>query len=60
MVSNGMLKSKDYLNTDIYSNEDFRNVIASSTLMTSGLLEGAQKILNDYDKLLVIINEKVE
>jgi hypothetical protein len=60
MVSNGMLKSKKYLNADIYNNENFRNVIGSSTLMTSALLQGAQKILDDYDKLLAIINEKIK
>ena len=60
MVSNGMLKSQDYLNADVYDSENFRNVIASSTLMTSALLEGAKRILNDYDELLLIIKEKVK
>ena len=60
MVSNGMLKSQDYINADVYDSENFRNVIASSTLMTSALLEGAKRILNDYDELLLIIKEKVK
>ncbi len=60
MVSNGILNSKGYLNADVYNSENFRNVIASSTLMTSALLEGAKKILDDYEELLLIINEKVK
>jgi hypothetical protein len=60
MVNKRMLKFKKYLNADVYNNEDFRNVIASSTFMTSALLEGAKRLLNDYDKLLEIINKKVE
>jgi len=60
MVNKRMLKFKKHLNADVYNNEDFRNVIASSTFMTSALLEGAKRLLNDYDKLLDIINKKVE
>jgi hypothetical protein len=59
MVSNGMLKSRDYLSADVYNSENFRNVIASSTLMTSGLLEGAKKVLDNYDEVLHIINKKL-
>ena len=60
MVSNGILNSKDYLNVDVYNSENFRNVIASSTLMTSALLEGANKVINNYNELLLIINQKIE
>ena len=60
MVNKRMLKFKKHLNADVYNNEDFRNVIASSTFMTSALLEGAKRLLNDYDKLLDIINKKVK
>jgi len=60
MVSNGMLKSQEYINADVYDSENFRNVIASSTLMTSALLKGAKRILVDYDELLLIIKEKVK
>jgi hypothetical protein len=60
MVSNGILNSKDYLNVDVYNSENFRNIIASSTLMTSALLEGANKVINDYNELLLIINQKIE
>ena len=60
MVSNGILNSKDYLNVDIYNSENFRNVIASSTLMTSALLEGSNKVIDNYNELLLIINQKIE
>ncbi|NEV92972.1 hypothetical protein G3567_02275 [Psychroflexus sp. YR1-1] len=60
MVSKGILNSKDYLNVDAYNSENFRNVIASSTLMTSALLEGANKVIKDYNELLLIINQKIE
>lgn len=60
MVSNGILNSKDYLNVDVYNSENFRNVIASSTVMTSALLEGANKVIKNYNELLLIINQKIE
>ena len=60
MVSNGILNSKDYLSVDVYNSENFRNIIASSTLMTSALLEGANKVINNYNELLFIINQKIE
>ena len=60
MVSNGMLKTQDYLKADVYNSENFRNVIASSTIMTSALLEAAKKVLVNYNELLLIINKKVE
>ncbi|SFO05661.1 hypothetical protein SAMN04488519_103258 [Algoriphagus ornithinivorans] len=60
MVSNGILNSKDYLNVDVYNSENFRNVIASSTVMTSALLEGANKVIKNYNELLLIINQRIE
>jgi hypothetical protein len=60
MVSYGMLKPQGYTNADVYNNEDFRNVIASNTLMTSALLEAADKVLDNCNELLIIINKKVE
>jgi hypothetical protein len=60
MVSSGILNSKEYLSVDVYNSEHFRNIIASSTLMTSALLEGANKVTNDYNQLLLIINQKIE
>jgi uncharacterized membrane protein YgaE (UPF0421/DUF939 family) len=60
MMSSGMLKPQGYSNANVYSSEDFRNVIASNTLMTSALLEVANKVLDDYNQLLFIINKKDE
>jgi len=60
MVSNGILNFKDYLSADVYNSENFRNIIASSTLMTSALLEGANKVIKNYNELLLIINQKIE
>lgn len=60
MASNGLLNSREYINADLYNSEEFRNVIASSKLMTSALLPGAKEIVNDYDELLSVIDERVE
>ena len=60
MVSNGILNFKDYLSADVYNSENFRNIIASSTLMTSALLEGSNKVIDNYNELLLIINQKIE
>jgi hypothetical protein len=43
MVSNGMIKSENYLNADVYDSERFQNVIASSTLMYPGTFERSQR-----------------
>jgi hypothetical protein len=58
MVSNGILRSKDYINAAVYNNENFRNVIASSTLMMSALVEAAKKVLDEQNELLLIINQR--
>lgn len=60
MVSNGILSSKVYTNADVYNSENFRNVIASSTLMITSLLEGAKKVIDNYNELLLIINQQIE
>jgi hypothetical protein len=60
MVSNRILSSRGYINADVYNSENFRNVIASSTLMTTSLLEGAKKVLDNCNNLLLIVNQKVE
>ena len=60
MISNGILNSKDYLNVEIYNSENFRNIMASSTLMTSALLKGAIEVMDNYNELLLIINQKIE
>jgi hypothetical protein len=58
MANFGMLNSVNYSNADIYDSQEFRNVIASSTLMTNILVEGAQKILDDDEKLLQVIEKR--
>jgi len=60
MRGSGMLKPQGYSNADVYNSEDFRNVIASSTLMTTALLKAADKVLDNFNELLLIINKKVE
>ena len=60
MVSNGMIKSENYLNADVCDSERFQNVIASSILMTPELLKGAKGIMEDYGALLRIIEEKAD
>jgi hypothetical protein len=59
MVNNQILSSRDYSNADVYNSENFRNVIASSALMTTALLKGAKKVLDNYDHLLLTINQKL-
>lgn len=58
MAYNRMLNSMNYSNVDVYDSKEFKNVIASSTLMSSVLLEGVQKILDDYEKLLQVIEKR--
>ena len=58
MMSSGMLKPQGYLHADVYNSEDFKNVIASNTLMTSALLEVANKVIDNCNELLLIINKK--
>lgn len=60
MIRDGILNRANYLNADVYNSEEFRNVIASSTLMTSSLLKAAQNILDDYEELLIIIRKERE
>ena len=60
MVSNGMIKSENYLNADVCDSERFQNIVASSTLMTPALLKGAKGIMEDYGALLRIIEEKAD
>jgi hypothetical protein len=60
MRGSGMLKPQGYSNADVYNSEDFRNVIASNTLMTTALLKAADKVLDNFNELLLIINKKVE
>lgn len=58
MAYTRMLNSMNYSNVDVYDSKEFKNVIASSTLMSSALLEGVQKILDDYEKLLQVIEKR--
>lgn len=58
MINNGILNSRDYTNADVYNSENFRNVVASSTLMITALVEGGKKVLENYDDLLRISNLK--
>ena len=60
MISDSILNPINDLNPDVYNSEEFRNIMASSTLMTSGLLKGTQDILDDYEKLLIIIRKELE
>jgi len=60
MVSDGILNSREFISVDAYSEQNFRNVIASSTLMTSALMEAAKKVLDHYNELLLVIDDKVQ
>ncbi|MFC3881869.1 DUF6090 family protein [Algoriphagus namhaensis] len=58
MKSDGLIESKDYQAADTYSSENFQNVVAISTLMITDLLEAANRIMENYDQLLLSIREK--
>jgi len=60
MMSSGMLKPQGYSHAEVYNSEDFKSVIASNTLMTTALIEAANKVIGNINELLLIINKKDE
>lgn len=57
-IFNQILKSQNFSKADVYYREDFRTIIASNTLMTNALIEGANRALDNFNELHLVINKK--